>query len=117
MAEICISKNTALIRYKFRVRPYFKFFYFSISFKKLTFSCTRSGGNDGSFPIITIINAKTNTENRNFVFIFSINGLISNPIMVKCLEFTKPTMKFHLLSAAHIPGRLAWCHIELLHCN
>ncbi len=66
------------------------------------------------FFMITIDNAMTNTRNRDFVFIFSGKGLISNPIMVDCLEFTRPTMKFHLLSAAHIPGRLARCHMGIV---
>ena len=63
------------------------------------------------FCMIAITNTMTNTESRDFVFIFSGKGLISNIIMVNYSEFTKLTMKFHLLLAAQIFGWRARCHM------
>ncbi len=80
---------------------------------KFVISCTKDSDEEVVFHhffcMITITNAMTNTENRDFVSIFSRKGLISNLIMVKCLEFTKLTMRFHLLLAAKISGWRARC--------
>jgi len=59
--------------------------------------------------MITITNTMTNTESRDFVFIFSGKGLISILIVVNRSELTKLIMRFHLLLAAQIPGWHAHC--------
>ena len=61
------------------------------------------------FCMITITNTMTNTESRDFVFIFSGKSLISNLIIVNCSEFTKLIIKFHLLLATQISGWRARC--------
>ena len=66
------------------------------------------------FCMITITNTMTNTESRDFVFIFSGKSLISNLIMVNCSEFTKLIIKFHLLLATQISGWRARCLIKNL---
>ena len=66
------------------------------------------------FCMITITNTMTNTESRDFVFIFSGKSLISNLIMVNCSEFTKLIIKFHLLLATQISGWRAHCHIYIV---
>ena len=63
--------------------------------------------------MITITNIMTNTESRDFVFIFSGKSLISNLIMVNCSEFTKLIMRFHLLLATQIFSWRARCHKTL----
>ena len=65
------------------------------------------------FCMITITNTMTNTESRDFVFIFSGKSLISNLIMVNCSEFTKLIIKFHLLLATQISGWRARCHMHI----
>ena len=66
------------------------------------------------FFMITITNAMTKTGSRDLYLFFSGKGLISTPIMINCSEFTKLTMRFHLLSAAQIHGRRARCLMALI---
>ena len=93
--------------------PCFQFFNFCVSYTNLCFYAQGVAMKKWFFHhffcVINITNTMTNIEIRDFVSIFSGKGLISNPIMENCAEFTQLTLRFHLLSAAQIHDRRARC--------
>ena len=99
-AEICISKNMALIYYDFGRRPCFQFFDFCISHANLLFHpkgvAMKKWFFHHFFCLYPHSLTMTKTENRDFAFIFLRKDPINIFSRVNNLELVIVAMKIHL---------------------